>query len=344
MSKSSNKHMEKGIDLRRHIAITQREYPNATGEFSQLLGQITLAGKIVSREVNRAGLGDILGKSKNENVHGERQARLDLYANAVFTRSLIHNGGICIIGSEEESDPIHVRKPELRGKYVVTIDPLDGSSNIDYNVSIGTIFGIYRKKTPGGVEKAATVEDLLQPGKDLVAAGYIIYGSSTMLVYTAGDNVYGFTLDDSLGEFLLSYPKITMPQREGYLSVNESNFKSWSAGAQKAVKEFRENGDYTSRYVGSCVADFHRNLLSGGIFLYPPEPKVVGKGEGKLRLLYEAAPLAYIMEQAGGAASDGYRRILEKQPEHLHQKTPFYVGNKKAVKKIEQYLREEDQG
>ncbi len=338
MKDSVQKHIKKGIDLRRHIAITQREYPEATGEFSQLLGQITLAGKIVSKEVNHAGLADILGKSKDENVHGERQARLDLYANSVFTRALIHNGGICIIGSEEESDPIRVRKPELRGKYVVTLDPLDGSSNIDYNVSIGTIFGIYRKQTPGGTKKAAKLEDLLQPARDLVAAGYIIYGSSTMLVYTTGERVYGFTLDSSIGEFLLSYPDIRIPDSEGYFSVNQSYFDRWPEPARESVKEFRRDSSYSSRYIGSFVADFHRNLLSGGVFMYPSEPKTPGKKEGKLRLLYEAGPMSFIIENAGGKASDGQNRIVTKEPDHLHEKTPLYLGNKTAVEKVEKHF------
>ncbi len=342
MSKNLDKHIKKGIDLGRHISITQREHPQATGEFSQLLGQITLAAKIVSREVNKAGLGDILGKTDDENVYGERQARLDLYANAIFSRALIHNGGICIIGSEEESDPVRVRNQELRGKYAVTIDPLDGSSNIDYAVSIGTIFGIYRKVSPGGSETEGTLEDLLQPGRELVAAGYIIYGSSTMLVYSAGDRVYGFTLDSSIGEFLLSYPNIKIPESHGYLSVNESYFTNWEEPVQQALKELREMGTYTSRYVGSMVADFHRNLLAGGIFLYPPEPEVAGKDLGKLRLLYEAAPMAFIAEKAGGKASNGYKSILDIKPKHLHHRTPFYAGNKDAVDLIERKFAESD--
>ncbi|MGM0380450.1 MAG: class 1 fructose-bisphosphatase [bacterium] len=340
MDEEIARHIKKGIDLRRHIAITQREYPQATGEFSQLLGQITLAGKIVSREINRAGLGDILGKTEEENVYGEKQARLDLYANAVFTRALIHNGGICILGSEEESDPIQVRKPELRGKYAVAIDPLDGSSNIDYNVSVGTIFGIYRRQSSGGPEAKASLEDLLQPGRDLVAAGYIVYGSSTMLVYTAGDRVFGFTLDSSIGEFLLSYPDIQIPGGGGYLSVNESYFKNWDQPVRDSVKEFRGRDEYSSRYIGSMVADFHRNLLSGGIFLYPPEPEVPGKRSGKLRLLYEAAPMAFIVRQAGGLASDGQQDILDIEPDNLHDRTPFYAGNQKDVELIEKKISE----
>ncbi len=340
MNDPVSREIKKGIDLRRHIAITQRDYPQATGEFSQLLGQIALAGKIVSREVNRAGLGDILGKSKEENIHGERQARLDLYANAVFTRALIHNGGICIIGSEEESDPIAVRQPELRGKYVITIDPLDGSSNIDYNASIGTIFGIYRKISSPGTEKSANLADLLQPGRDLVAAGYIIYGASTVMVYTTGQHVYGFTLDNSIGEFLLSYPNIKIPENEGYLSFNESYFSNWDKPVQQAVKEFRESGLYSSRYIGTMVADFHRNLLAGGIFMYPAERDVPGKRQGKLRLLYEAAPVSFIIENAGGAGSDGFERIVNKQPENLHDKTPLFAGSKKLVGRVEELYRD----
>lgn len=331
--------MNKGIDLRRHIAMTQKEYPEATGEFSQLLGQITLAAKIVSREVNKAGLVDILGMTDDENVFGEQQAQLDVYANRVFTKALIHNGGVCVLGTEEEEEPIPVKKRELRGKYAVTLDPLDGSSNIDYNISIGTIFGIYKRVSSDESQAQGKEEDLLQPGRQLVASGYVIYGSSTMLVYTTGENVYGFTLDTSIGEFLLSNPDITVPESGGSYSVNESYFKKWTEPVQESVKALRRSGDYKSRYIGTLVADFHRNLLDGGIFMYPEEPDTPGKEDGKLRLLYEAAPLAYIIEQAGGRATNGTEDILDLEPEYLHQRTPLYIGAKDAVDMVEEKKR-----
>lgn len=332
--------MNKGVDLRRHIAMTQQEYPEATGEFSQLLSQITLAAKIVSREVNKAGLVDILGMADEENVYGEQQAQLDVYANRVFTKALIHNGGVCVLGSEEEEEPLKVRKKELRGKYAVTLDPLDGSSNIDYNISIGTIFGIYRQISSDEPGAVGTEEDLLQPGRDLVAAGYVIYGSSTMLVYTTGSNVYGFTLDSSIGEFLLSYPDIQIPESGGSYSVNESYFKKWPEPVQESVKALRRSGDYKSRYIGSFVADFHRNLLDGGIFMYPEEPETPGKEHGKLRLLYEAAPMAYIVEQAGGRATNGTEEILDIEPEYLHERTPLYIGARDPVNLVEEKKRQ----
>ncbi|MFB6356987.1 MAG: class 1 fructose-bisphosphatase [bacterium] len=333
--------MKKGIDLRRHITMTEKEHPEATGEFSQLLSQITLAAKIVSREVNKAGLVDILGLTDDENVFGEQQAQLDVYANNVFTKALIHNGGVCVVGSEEEEDPVKVRKEVLRGKYAVTLDPLDGSSNIDYNISIGTIFGIYRRISSDDESDPGKREDLLQAGRELVAAGYVIYGSSTMLVYTTGENVYGFTLDSSIGEFLLSYPDIQIPSSGGAYSVNESYFRNWEKPVQESVKELR-NRDYTSRYVGTLVSDVHRTLLDGGIFMYPREPDTPGKEQGKLRLLYEAAPLAYLVEHAGGRAIDGERDILDVKPEWLHQRTPLFIGSTEAVNVVEEEYSRSD--
>jgi len=287
-----------------------------------------------------AALVDILGETEEENVFGERQAQLDVYANQVFTKALIDNGGVCVIASEEEEEPVVVQREELRGKYVVTLDPLDGSSNIDYNISIGTIFGIYRRISSDEPQAPGTEEDLLQSGRELVAAGYIVYGSSTMLVYTTGENVYGFTLDTSIGEFLLSYPDIQIPDEGGSYSVNESYFSHWPRYVQESVKTFQRSGEYKARYIGSFVADFHRNLLDGGIFMYPEEPETPGKEHGKLRLLYEAGPMAYIIEQAGGRASDGDQDILDIHPESLQQRTPLYIGSQSAVNQIEQFKLE----
>jgi len=328
--------VELGTDLRRHIARIEKDHPEATGEFTQLLGQITLAAKIVSRAVNKAGLAGVLGKTGGgENVFGEEQAELDVMAHQVFTRALKSNGGVCLIASEEKEEPEPVRDPRLRGKYMVTMDPLDGSSNIDYNVSIGTIFGIYRREPDEDGEIRAREADLLRPGRELVAAGYVIYGSSTMLVYTTGESVDGFTLDTSIGEFLLSHPGIEIPRSGGSYSVNASYYDRWEEPIRRSVDDFREDPDYTSRYIGSLVADFHRNLLGGGVFLYPNEPETPGKEQGKLRLLYEAAPLAMIVQQAGGRASDGERDILDIKPRELHQRVPLYIGSPEPVSRIE---------
>jgi fructose-1,6-bisphosphatase I len=330
--------VEKGIDLRRHIAAQQKKHPDATGEFSQLLGQISLAGKIVSRAVNKAGLVDILGSTGEENVHGEEKAQLDVYANKIFKKNLKENANVCLMGTEEEKNTVEVTDPDHRGKYVVALDPLDGSSNIEYNVSIGTIFGIYKKQS-GPVDEACSDEDLLRKGRELQGAGYIIYGSSTMLVYSAGHNVHGFTLDQSIGEFLLCHPNIQIPESGGSYSVNESYFSKWEEPIQKSVKEFKNDSDYTSRYIGSLVADFHRNLLGGGVFLYPNEPETPGKENGKLRLLYEAGPLAYLVEKAGGRAIDGENDILDLKPTELHQRVPLYLGSPEPVNKIEENVR-----
>lgn len=330
--------MDVGTDLRRHIARNETEHPGATGELTQLLGRITLAAKTVSRAVNKAGLAGVLGKTGAENVFGEEQAELDVMAHRVFTQALKSNGGVCLIASEEKEDPEPVRERELRGKYMVTMDPLDGSSNIDYNVSIGTIFGIHRKEPDEDGDFHAREADLLRPGRDLVAAGYVIYGSSTMLVYTTGTSVDGFTLDTSIGEFLLSHPDIRIPESGGSYSVNESYYSRWEEPVQQSVDAFRNDSDYTSRYIGSLVADFHRNLLGGGVFLYPREPDTPGKEHGKLRLLYEAAPLAMIVERAGGRAVDGQRDILDIHPDQLHQRVPLYIGSPEPVSLIEEHM------
>jgi fructose-1,6-bisphosphatase I len=311
----------------------ERLHPEATGELSNLLYDLCLAAKIISRQVRRAGLTDILGEFGAINVQGELQQKLDVFAHDTVRHSVEHTGRVCIVASEEEEHPIPVQVRDGRpsGKYVLLYDPLDGSSNIGVNVSIGTIFSIHKrrasKRGPG------TLADCLQKGRDQVAAGYILYGSSTMLVYTTGQGVHGFTLDPTIGEFLLSHPDIRSPDVGTYYSVNESHWNKWSPGMQRVVGVFK-NGDSgrieakNARYIGSLVADIHRNLMSGGVFLYPADTNAP---EGKLRLLYEAAPLAFVVEQAGGAAIDGKRNILDIKPTALHQRTPLIIGSKQDV-------------
>ena len=309
----------------------ERLHPEATGELSNLLYDLCLAAKIISRQVRRAGLSDILGEVGAVNVQGEVQQKLDVFAHDTVRHSVEHTGRVCIVASEEEEHPIplHVR-PDYAGKYVLLYDPLDGSSNIGVNVSIGTIFSIHRRISTRG---PGTLEDCLQPGRSQVAAGYILYGSSTMLVYTTGQGVHGFTLDPTIGEFLLSHPNIRCPEVGQYYSVNESHWNKWAPGVQRAVAAFK-NGDHgkveakNARYIGSLVADIHRNLMSGGIFLYPADSNAP---HGKLRLLYEAAPLALLVEQAGGAAFDGKTDILDITPKELHQRTPLIIGSKRDV-------------
>ncbi len=308
----------------------ERLHPEATGDLSNLLYDICLAAKIIARNVRRAGLTDILGGTTTVNVSGDLQQKLDLVANETVRNSLQHTGRICVMASEEDEAPIPVPANVPAGKYVVLYDPLDGSSNIDVNVSIGTIFSIYRRVSPEGTP--GKLADCLQEGLRQVVAGYILYGSSTMLVYTTGNGVHGFTLDPTIGEFLLSHAHIRTPEVGKYYSVNESNWNKWTPATQRVVGAFK-NGDgamkgKTARYIGSLVADFHRNLISGGVFLYPGDRKVP---QGKLRLLYEAAPLAFIVEQAGGAATDGSRRILEIAPQELHQHTPLVIGSRSDV-------------
>src|SRR5881296_3791125 len=320
------------ITIERFIMEQERLHPEATGELSNLLYDLCLAAKIISRQVRRAGLTDILGEFGAINVQGEVQQKLDVFANETVRHSVEHTGRVCVVASEEDEQPIPVQVREDRrgGKYVLMYDPLDGSTNIGVNVSIGTIFSIHRrratKKGPG------SLTDCLQKGRAQVAAGYILYGSSTMLVYTTGQGVHGFTLDPTIGEFLLSHPDIRTPPVGKYYSVNESNWNRWTPAVQRVVAAFK-NGDgrmqaKNARYIGSLVADFHRNLISGGVFLYPGDTR---SAEGKLRLLYEAAPLALVVEQAGGLATDGRRPILDLVPQHLHQKTPFIVGSKTDV-------------
>lgn len=331
-----------GVTLSRHILNEQGKFPDATGDFSRLLYQILFAGKMISREVNKAGLATILGLAGSKNVHGEAVKKLDLYANDVLIQSLDHCECLAIMASEENEDVIHIPKEYKPGKYVIAFDPLDGSSNIDVNVNIGTIFSIHRQVSEGerGIES-----DLLQPGTKQVAAGYILYGPSTMFVYTTGNGVHGFTLDPSIGEFLLSHPFMRMPERGIYYSVNEGNSMYWSEPVRKYVdylkSENNQNGKpYKSRYIGSLVADFHRTLLSGGIFMYPADHRDPKKPKGKLRLLYEAAPMAFIAEQAGGKASTGTASIMEMEATELHQVVPLVIGSAQDVTEAEGFLRE----
>jgi len=318
------------ITIERFIMEQERLYPEATGELSNLLYDLCLAAKIISRHVRRAGLSDILGAAGAVNVSGDLQQKLDLFANETVRQSVHFTGRVCVTASEEDPAPVPVPPGKPAGKYVVLYDPLDGSANIDVNVSIGTIFSIHKRISKKS--ETAGLVDCLQPGKKQVAAGYILYGSSTMLVYTTGKGVHGFTLDPTIGEFLLSHPDIRTPPIGRYYSVNESNWNRWTAPVQRVVAAFK-NGEgkvqpKNARYIGSLVADFHRNLISGGIFLYPAGTNYP---QGKLRLLYEAAPLALVVEQAGGRATDGCRSILDIVPDGLHQHTPLVIGSKDDV-------------
>jgi fructose-1,6-bisphosphatase I len=333
------------VTIERHILDQQKKYPTATGVFTSLLYDIALSAKIISRETNRAGLADILGEAGDENVHGERQQKLDVFADETIFRLNDHTGRLAGMASEEHESILDIPPHYDTGKYVLLFDPLDGSSNIDVNVSIGTIFSIHRKITTG---THGTMEDMLQPGRRLAAAGYVLYGSSTMMVYTTGQGVHGFTLDNSLGEFLISHPDIRLPHPPNYYSVNHSYEKEWTPGVRRYVKWLQgiygEGGKpLGNRYIGSMVADFHRNLLRGGVFLYPGTLKDKKKPYGKLRLMYESQALAFIAEQAGGYASDGVGSILDIEPHELHQRTPLFIGNRSLVEKAEDFIREIDQ-
>ena len=329
--------MNIGTPLTQFIIEEQRNYPEATGRFTELLVELTVAGKIIAREVNKAGLAQVMGLTGRKNVHGEEVQKLDEFANATIIRSIEYLGILAAVASEEMEE-IHIVPAEGGGEYVLVFDPLDGSSNIDVNVGIGTIFSIFRRQN--GTSGAALEEDFLRSGKEQVCAGYMIYGSSTMLVYTTGRGVHGFTLDPTIGEFLLSHENIKTPERGSIYSVNEANSTVWEEGMRRyigSLKAPRSDGkSYKARYVGSLVADFHRNLLKGGVFLYPADATT---GKGKLRLLYEAAPLALIVRQAGGLASNGREPILEIQPTDIHQTVPLIIGSKLDVEEAESYLR-----
>lgn len=331
--------MERPITLGEFIVENQKDFPYAKGELTALLSSIKLAAKMVNEKINKAGLAQILGKVGTENIQGETQAKLDIIANDIFISTLKNRGEICGLASEELEDYIAFEDNINKGaKYVVLIDPLDGSSNIDVDITVGTIFSIYHRISPEGTK--VVKEDFLQAGKNQIAAGYLIYGTSTILVYTSGNGVNGFTFDPGIGSFFLSHPNIKFPREGTIYSVNEGNYIHFPKGIKRLIKwmqelDMEENRPYTARYTGSLVADFHRNMLIGGIYLYPQgstSPK------GKLRLQYECNPLAFLTEQAGGKAIDGQKRILDIQPLELHERTPFICGNKEMVEKAEQFV------
>jgi len=315
-----------GVTLDRFIKRQQSHIPSATGELSQLLRDIALAGKIVNREINRAGLIDILGAWGGQNPSGEAQQKLDLVAHIRFLRALKNGGEVCAIVTEEDDEIIHTDNDQ--GNYVVALDPLDGSSNIDVNVSIGTIFSIYRRITAPGTP--ATQADFLQGGRAQIAAGYIVYGSSTILVYTTGQGVHGFTYENSLGEYFLSHSTLESPMSGQIYSANMGNYGMFPSAVKSFLTQCQMSG-MASRYIGSLVADFHRNLIKGGIYLYPPTTQMP---TGKLRLLYECFPLAFLIEQAGGLASDGFQPILDIEPHQLHQRSPLYIGAHTLVQSL----------
>ena len=319
--------------LEQFIIEREADAPGSKGQFSRLLRDIVVAAKIVDRDVRKAGLVDLYGETGTINVQDEEQKKLDLLAHEEFVRALRRGGEVCLIGSEEHAEAIPLLFDECKGKYVVLFDPLDGSSNIDVNVSIGTIFSIYR--VPDDHVGRVTMESALQRGRDQVAAGYVVYGSSTVLVYTTGNGVNGFTLDPSIGEFLLSHPNIRTPERGQMYSINEGNYNSWEGGLKEYVEWMRREAPddspprpYTTRYIGSFVADFHRNLVKGGIYIYPANPR---NPSGKLRLMYEANPMAMIVEQAGGRAETGHGPILDVEPQALHDRCPVYIGSPSMV-------------
>ncbi|AIY12935.1 MULTISPECIES: class 1 fructose-bisphosphatase [Cellulophaga] len=321
------------------IIENQDSFKYSSGELSRLLNGLRLAAKVVNHEVNKAGLVDILGEAGDQNIQGENQQKLDVLANEKFIQTLKKREIVCGIASEEEDDFISINSfdNQHQNKYVVLIDPLDGSSNIDVNVSVGTIFSIYRRVTPVGTP--VTIEDFLQPGVNQIAAGYIIYGTSTMLVYTTGDGVNGFTLNPALGTFYLSHPNMSFPENGNIYSVNEGNYVHFPQGVKDYIKYCQKEEDdrpYTSRYIGSLVSDFHRNMIKGGIYMYP---KSSVASEGKLRLLYECNPMAFIAEQANGLASDGKNRIMEVKPTELHQRVPFFCGSRNMVEKAEEFMK-----
>ncbi|MEW6263914.1 MAG: class 1 fructose-bisphosphatase [Thermodesulfobacteriota bacterium] len=332
-----------GTTVIEHLLRTQEQTPAATGAFTRLINELIVAAKILSREVNKAGLLEILGFTGRTNIHGDKVQKLDDFADDVIIRRLTACGEVCAMSSEENADLIEMPRTAKKGNYIVVFDPLDGSTNIDANVSIGTIFGIYRRITPGADE--GTLEDVLQPGYKQVAAGYFIYGSSTLMVFSAGNGVHVFTLDPSVGEFLLSEENVKTPPRGNIFSINEGNYNYWDEGVRNYINHLKDpaaghpKGGYTSRYIGSLVADFHRNLLYGGIYLYPSDTKDPRKTTGKLRLMCEANPLAFIVEQAGGAASTGEGRILDVIPQELHQRVPLIIGSKEEVRIAEEFIQ-----
>ena len=318
------------------ITVTEHLLPQATGHFTALFHDLVLSAKIIARSVNKAGLLDVLGGTGDINVQGENVQKLDDFANRVLLYRMERSGVLCAIASEENAELVRVSAAFPRGDYMLVFDPLDGSSNIDVNINVGTIFSILRRK-PGRTGEVQ-LDEILQPGSEQVAAGYFLYGTSTMLVYTTGQGVHGFTLDPSVGEFLLSHPDIRIPETGSIYSVNEGNWNHWDDKARAAIDYFKHPDDpnatpCSARYVGSLVADFHRTLLYGGVFLYPPDSRK-GKSRGKLRYLCEASPLAFVAENAGGAATDGHNRILDITPTTLHERVPLFIGSRKDVEAI----------
>lgn len=337
--------MSKVVTIERHILEQQQAFPHATGAFTGLLYDIALAAKLIARETTRAGLVNILGAAEEHNVYGERQQKLDIFANDVIFRMNDHTGRLCAMASEENDELIPIPDKHPVGKYVLLFDPLDGSSNIDVNVSIGTIFAIHRKISDG---EYGVLADALQPASKLVAAGYVVYGSSTMLVYSTGQGVHGFTLDPGVGEFLLSHENIQLPAKPLYYSANQGYEKYWTPGVRSYVKWLQGvygegRSPLAHRYIGSMVADFHRNLLRGGVFFYPGDLQNPKAPYGKMRLMFEAQALAFLVNQAGGYASDGVGGILDIQPSSLHQRVPIFIGNRDLVETAENFIRERDQ-
>jgi fructose-1,6-bisphosphatase I len=328
------------ITIERHILEEQRSHPEATGVLTSLLYDLALAGKVIASQTTRGGLAEILGRTGNINIQGEEVMKLDQLADRMIYRLNDHTGRLAVMASEEREDILPIPDKYPTGKYVLVYDPLDGSSNIDYNVSIGTIFAIYRRKTSEG---PGTIVDCLQKGRDLVAAGYFIYGASTMFVYTSGMGVHGFTLDPGVGEFLLTHPNIRIPEKPKFYSVNQGYENHWSEGVKRFTHYLQGRDEeiegLSLRYIGSMVADFHRNLLAGGIYYYPADSRDPKYTNGKLRLLYETAPFAFIAEQAGGYGSDGRQNLLEITPTTLHVRTPIFIGNRELVEKAEEFIR-----
>lgn len=337
--------MTQQITVTEHLLLHQKQIPGATGQFTHLFNELVLSAKIISREVNKAGLVDVLGFTGEVNVQGEEVKKLDEYANRILIHRMARSGVLCAMASEENADVIEIPHGLPQGNYIIIFDPLDGSSNIDVNVNIGTIFSIHRRKSKLGTPVQSS--DVLQPGDEQVAAGYILYGSSTMLVFTTGDGVHGFTLDPGVGEFLLSHPNMKVPEQGKIYSVNEGYWPYWSEATKKVISHFKSHDNihgkpYSLRYIGSLVADFHRNLIYGGVFMYPADHRDPEKPRGKLRLMCEAAPMAMLIEQAGGCATDGKQRILDIMPDDLHQRVPLFIGSKHEVDTISEIYKEHD--
>jgi fructose-1,6-bisphosphatase I len=339
----ANQSYRLGTTITEHLLLCEDECPADSGQFTRLLSELIISAKLISREVNKAGLADILGMTGDVNVQGEKVLKLDEFANQALIYRMERSGLLCAMSSEENSDIINIPDNMPKGSYVLAFDPLDGSSNVDANASIGTIFSIHRKIEKEGL---SSLDNFLRYGYEQVAAGYFLYGSSTMLVYSAGKGVHGFTLDPSVGEFLLSHQNITMPERGTIYSVNEAYTEYWNERTRAVVNYFKSSKNergkpYTARYIGAMVADFHRNLLYGGIYMYPADSRDPHKPHGKLRLLCEAAPLAFIVEQAGGAATDGDQRILDIKATELHERVPLFIGCKADVAKATAILQGE---